>query len=404
MRGLVLAPQPFFTPRGTPFSVYHRAKVMAEQGVRLDLLTYGEGEDVEIPGVRLVRIPQPSPLRPVAVGPSAKKAVLDLVMTAWAIPLLARGRYDFVHAHEEAAFVGLALRPFFRFRFVYDMHSSLPQQLSNFGFTRSRSLVALFRRLEHAVLDRADAVITISPALAEHARSIMPDPGRHFLIENSVLDDVVFSPSRDASSGNPPPVGSGEEGVLPPAVPDGRSLVVYAGTFESYQGLDLLLSAFGSVVSRVPDAFLVLVGGDERQVGEYRRRASELGLERACLIHPRVPQPVARRLVARADVVVSPRSEGMNTPLKIYELLASGVPLVATRILAHTQVLSEECCFMAEPEPEALAEGILRALTNQDARRRKTAAATRLYTERYSREAYLRKIRDLLDLIGRDAR
>ena len=57
-RLLVIAPQPFFTARGTPFSVYYRTLVMAEQGVEIDLLTYGIGEDVDIPGVRIVRIPR----------------------------------------------------------------------------------------------------------------------------------------------------------------------------------------------------------------------------------------------------------------------------------------------------------------------------------------------------------
>ena len=40
MKMLVIAPHPFFTPRGTPFSVYYRTLVMAEQGVEIDLLTY----------------------------------------------------------------------------------------------------------------------------------------------------------------------------------------------------------------------------------------------------------------------------------------------------------------------------------------------------------------------------
>ena len=58
MRALVVAPQPFFTPRGTPFSVYYRTLITAEKGVKIDLLTYGIGQDVEIPGVRLIRIPR----------------------------------------------------------------------------------------------------------------------------------------------------------------------------------------------------------------------------------------------------------------------------------------------------------------------------------------------------------
>ncbi len=57
MKVLMIAPEPFFTPRGTPFSVYYRALIAAEQGVRVDLLTYGEGADVANPGVRIIRIP-----------------------------------------------------------------------------------------------------------------------------------------------------------------------------------------------------------------------------------------------------------------------------------------------------------------------------------------------------------
>jgi len=58
VRVLVVAPQPFFSPRGTPFSVYYRTLVTAELGARIDLLTYGEGDDVDIPGVRVIRIPR----------------------------------------------------------------------------------------------------------------------------------------------------------------------------------------------------------------------------------------------------------------------------------------------------------------------------------------------------------
>ena len=57
MKALVIAPQPFFSPRGTPFSTYYRALVAAELGVEIDLLTYGQGQDVDIPRVRIIRIP-----------------------------------------------------------------------------------------------------------------------------------------------------------------------------------------------------------------------------------------------------------------------------------------------------------------------------------------------------------
>ena len=92
-RVLVIAPQPFFTPRGTPFSVYYRTLVMMESGAAIDLLTYGEGQDVSIPGVRIVRIPKVPGTTSVPVGPSFKKVVLDMLMVVWTIGLLIKHRY-----------------------------------------------------------------------------------------------------------------------------------------------------------------------------------------------------------------------------------------------------------------------------------------------------------------------
>jgi glycosyltransferase involved in cell wall biosynthesis len=182
---LVVAPQPFFTPRGTPLSVYYRTMVMAENGVSIDLLSYGEGQNIDLASVRLIRIPRMSWIGPIPVGPSWKKFFLDILMCMWTIGLLVRHRYDAVHAHEEAVFWCRFLKPLFRFRLIYDMHSSLPQQLSNFQFTKSRMLLGTFRALEHTCLRKADAVITICPDLKDYALRTGIDPERHVLIENS---------------------------------------------------------------------------------------------------------------------------------------------------------------------------------------------------------------------------
>ena len=61
---------------------------MAELGVDVDLLTYGQGEDVAIPGVRILRIPRFSFLGGVKTGPSALKLFLDVFLLARTIGLL----------------------------------------------------------------------------------------------------------------------------------------------------------------------------------------------------------------------------------------------------------------------------------------------------------------------------
>ena len=98
-------------------------------------------------------------------------------------------------------------------------------------------------------------------------------------------------------------------------------------------------------------------------------------------------------------MLTSPRSSGTNTPLKVYEQLASGIPLVATRIRSHTQVLTDDVCFLVDPTPEAIAQGIVEALSNEERRKQVTSRAAELYETKYSRHAYERKMQQLLALL-----
>ncbi len=388
MRILALAPQPFFTPRGTPFSVYYRTLTMAEQGARIDLLTYGEGADVQIPGVRHIRIPHPPFLGPVGIGPSATKLLLDAIMLSVFVRLVCTRAYDVVHAHEESVFFAALLKPIFRYRLVYDMHSSLPQQLSNFRFFRSHILVRMFQALERLSLRRADIVVTVCPDLAAHAEALMPDATRQLMIENT-----RFEPVRLALDDS----GSNRAATL--EFPDDRRVIFYAGSFEAYQGLDLLVRAFADVFPAHPEAMLVLAGGNPRQIGRLEKLAARHGVSEACLLPGSVPQEVVRQLLPRAAVLVSCRVSGTNTPLKIYEQLASGVPLVATRIRAHTQVLDDEFAFLVDPTAEDIARGIGEALAGTEGARRRAEAARERAGLEFSIKIFRRRTTELLNRI-----
>ena len=100
-----------------------------------------------------------------------------------------------------------------------------------------------------------------------------------------------------------------------------------------------------------------------------------------------------------ADVLVSPRSSGTNTPLKIYQYLRSGRVIVATRLLTHTQVLSDDVAILTEPTAEGLAHGMLRAINDPASARRIGAAARQLADTRYTYEAYLQRTREACDAL-----
>ncbi len=386
MKILVIAPQPFFTPRGTPFSVYYRSLVTAELGNDIDLLTYGQGKDVAIPGMRLFRIPGFLSFGNIKVGPSLFKLFLDGFLIFYTIGLLLSEKYDVVHAHEEAVFFCRFLKPFFKFKLIYDMHSSLPQQLTNFEFTKSKLLIKVFKWLEDSCLKKSEGIITICPDLAAYVNTLLNNPAKHFLVENSIFDPIQFV-DKSAKQDE----GSAEEKVQLPA---DSKYIVYAGTLEPYQGIDILVPAFRLFYDTHPDFTLVVVGGNPKQVQKYVALANEHQIGNHCIFTGQVSQAMAKYCCSQATILVSPRKHGTNTPLKVYEQLASGIPLVATRIYSHTQILDDSVAFLVEPTPESLAAGLTEATGNMGYK--KALQAKHLYSEKYSKDIYVEKMARLL--------
>src|SRR5262249_25524001 len=131
-----------------------------------------------------------------------------------------------------------------------------------------------------------------------------------------------------------------------------QPVVLYTGTFEAYQGLDLLLDSFARVLKERPDARLVLAGGHPAHIDAMRADPDSRGIRDAVVFAGQRPSSEIPLYLHMADVLVSPRSTGTNTPLKIYQYLRSGTPIVATRLLTHTQVLSDETAILTPATAE----------------------------------------------------
>jgi glycosyltransferase involved in cell wall biosynthesis len=322
------------------------------------------------------------------------KLLLDIFLIMKTVFLLIGNRYDFVHAHEESVFFARLFKPLFGYKLVYDMHSSLPEQLTNFNYTKSRILIKTFKWLEDSCLQSADAVITICPALYNYVDDLIENKSKHLLIENSIFDRVRIKWNGSGSSmvhaENTPEIN----------FPENAQLIVYAGTLESYQGIDILVDAYGRIATRNADSVLLVVGGTAEQVSMYSRKAAENGISSQCIFTGRLPQERAQKYIGMASVLVSPRSAGINTPLKIYEQLASGIPLVATNIYSHTQVLDDNVAILVDPDPDDMARGLEEALCDDARRMQIVAAAKKLYEDKYSRPVYTKKIKQLLELLS----
>jgi glycosyltransferase involved in cell wall biosynthesis len=379
VRILMLAPEPFFEPRGTPFSEYHRIKALGELGHHVDLVTYPIGRDVELPNLRIFRSLRPPLVRKVRIGPSLTKVVLDALMLLTIVRRVWSEKYDAVHSHEEMGIVGVWLARWLRIPHLYDMHSSLPQQLSNFKYSKSRSLRALFNWMEDQMVHKSDVVITICQELQDTVKA-MGAADRSLLIENVMGGDVDEPPSR-----------SPQDVRAAWGIANGAPLALYTGTFEAYQGVDLLIDAIAIVAKRRPDARVLVVGGEPAQVDAARARAAAAGAAPIIIFTGQQPAKEIPGFVQAADLLVSPRIRGTNTPLKIYSYLRSGRPIVATNLLTHTQVLTAEIAKLADPSAEAFASAILELIERPETRTRLAEAARKVALEKYSRETYLRR-------------
>jgi glycosyltransferase involved in cell wall biosynthesis len=393
MRILEIVTVPFFTPRGTAFSALERTRALARLGHSVDILAYPLGDDVELPAVRIHRIPRVPGIRTIPMGPSLGKLLLDLLLalkTFWW--LWFRGPWHLVHVHEEAAFWTAALRPLYRARLLYDMHSSLVEQLANFGYSDSGLLRRAFGYFERLALRRADAVIVICAELETCVRAAAP------AVPVEVIENLPVGWDQ------PPPAADEVAALRERWGLAGRRLVLYTGTFGANQGLELAIDAMARVLPRLPDARLLLVGGTGVDFERVRAYAEPRGLGRTVLLAGAQPATRMPLFMAAADALLSPRVEGTNTPLKIYSYLAAGKPIVATALGAHTQVLSAATAELAPPTAGALADAIVRVLTDPARARALGEAGRRLAQSRYGPERYLRQVASILERAGAPVR
>lgn len=383
MHILMIAPEPFFEPRGTPFSEFHRIRALTTLGHTVDLVTYPFGKDVELPGLRIIRSLKPPFISRVKIGPSWAKVPLDALLTLTAFRMALTRKYDVIHSHEEGGAIGIVLAGLLRKPHLYDMHSSLPQQISNFGYGKATWLAKMFEWVERLMLKRSQAVIVICQDLDDTVKALGVNVPT-VLIENA--------------SGTAPLIGAGLGVRKSLGLDADTPVVLYTGTFEAYQGLDLLYGAMRHVLTSTPAARLVMVGGDPDQVEAARKAAAAAGIGEATIFTGQRPAEEIPAFLDAASVLVSPRSSGTNTPLKIYQYLRSGRPIVATRLRTHTQVLDDEVAVLVEPTAEKLAEGIVRAFTDP-AVQRLGANAQHLANTKYSDEAFISKTRHVYEVL-----
>jgi len=377
-RILFIAPQPFYEDRGTPIAVRRVLEVLSAAGEAVDLITYPVGEPVSLPGVRIFRVGTSLPIRRVSVGLSARKLLLDGLMLPAIASRLRHEKYGCIHAVEEAAFPAAVMAQHYGLPLLYDMASSLPEQLGRHRLLGSGIAQNALRSCERWLLRRAELVVC-SAGLKPYVESV--DAG--IAVREWVFPGEAQCVDRE----------SVRRLRLELAIPEGAPVVVYTGTFAQYQGLPLLIEAAAQVHERLPEAVFVLVGASgEQDLAEFKDM-------RWLRIVRRRPRTEMAMYLAMADVLASPRAYGDNLPMKVFDYLAAGRPIVASDCPTHRTVLDDSRARLVQSTPEAMAASIIDLLLDPD-KASSIAQAARHYAEsRFGPTAFAEFVKDMYAVV-----
>lgn len=385
MKILLLAPHPFYQNRGTPIAVDLLISSLCAAGHTVDLLTFNEGEDRHYQNLSIHRVGERLGLKNINPGFSIKKVFLDLAMLPRMVELFRRNQYDIVHAVEESVFLAWFFHIFNKVPFIYDMDSSLVTQMTD-KMAFLRPLSGLLRWLESIPIRKSLLVIPVCDALAELSLRYR-DSGVYLLKDVSMLDtspaDRLPEPVREQ-------ITNFQELFDSP-----KKILFYAGNLESYQGIDLMLESFALAVTVHQDLALVVVGGNDADISFYRGKARDLGLDAS--VRFLGPRPIALlgSLCSQSQLLLSPRITGENTPMKLYSYLDSGVPVLATDLPTHTEVIDREIGYLARPEPQAFSSAIVTIFDDLGAAGKKAVKARQFIAENHSREVFADKVEEI---------
>ena len=374
MKIFLLAPHPFFQERGTPIAVKLLIETLCEQNHEVDLLTFHEGKEIKVKGLKIYRTPKIPFIKKIPIGFSWKKAVTDIVFSLYIAIFLIKKKYDVIHAVEESIFPAAFLNIFLRRKLIYDMDSSLTEQLyEKWEFLKNTS--SIFNYFEKWAIKKADIVVPVCNYLSEKVKSYEPEKKVY------LLEDIAFELNTDSVDGEDIRKQCGNVDVT----------ALYVGNLEHYQGIDLMLE--GIALLDIQKSFnLIIIGGLEKDIKYYGKKIKDLEIDKKVFFMGPRPLNDLTLYLKQADILISPRIKGKNTPMKIYSYLASGKPVLGTKIYSHTQVLNPNCSYLVEPNPKDFARGLAELINSEKLRESIGTAGKELAQNNFSLSSYKKKL------------
>jgi glycosyltransferase involved in cell wall biosynthesis len=273
-----------------------------------------------------------------------------------------RVRYDLVHVHNMPDFLVFAAGPAKAggASVILDIHDLVPELFENkFGARQNRLYLAFLKAIEKLSAAFADHVIIANHLWREKliARSV---PADKCSVSLNYVDPAIFWPR---------PRRLHRQECL---CHDDKVVLIFPGTFQCHQGLDIAIEALAEVRKQVPNAELHLYGNG-RLEGDLRAQAARLGLNGGVRFFSSVPLDRIPEVMANADLGIVPkRADGFGNEAcstKIMEFMSQGIPVIASRTKIDTYYYDDSLVrFFPSGDVRGLADAILELIRRKDLR------------------------------------
>jgi glycosyltransferase involved in cell wall biosynthesis/peptidoglycan/xylan/chitin deacetylase (PgdA/CDA1 family) len=377
-----------YTPYESDNRVRRYAETLAKRGDQVDVIAISnadfEDREKELNGVTVYRV-QHRDHNERSKWTYARRLLRFLFRSSAALTRLHRlNRYDVIHVHNMPDFLVFAAwyPKLTGTKLILDIHDVVPELFVNKFRTRFKSTYTwLLKAVERLSARFVDHVIVSNHLWYETVVKRSAAEGKCSVFINHV-DPEMFSRQTKTRT-------------------DGKFIVLFPGSLQWHQGLDIAIKAFAQVKTQVPNAeFHIYCGAGGDLQGELGLLVQQLGLEDSVKFQTGVPLHRMAQVIANGDLGVVPKradsfgNEAYST--KIMEFMSQGVPVVVSRTKIDTFYFKEDDVhFFESGDSDAMAKAMLEVIDNKELRESLVAHGYD-YVERNS---WARKKKEYLDLI-----